>query len=90
MLYKVPTGHQGRDNPALTGARKKIIINKNATSWHKIQRVELAPQLIRLAYTLIIIIRQFIRHQSQCNLPHLAFQLIVMGTFSLLTKVTSK
>ena len=32
----MPTGNQGRDNSALTGALN------SATSWHKIQRVELA------------------------------------------------
>jgi len=38
----MPTGHQDRDSPAQTGALRIKNRNKNATSWRKIQRVELA------------------------------------------------
>jgi len=37
QVHEHPTGHQGRESPALTGAPRRKI-NKNATSLHKIQR----------------------------------------------------
>jgi len=48
--HKVPTGHQGRDSPALTGA-----LRKNATSWHKIQRVELALKTCHSCHSYIAV-----------------------------------